>query len=99
MSANRIVIVLAALWAVPMALSFVHPWLVRPAGDGFVRGLDLVVYFFGWQALALLLAVAAVIVRIVRSGELTGRVRTFGYAPAIVMVLELIGVQTLAVFY
>lgn len=49
---------LAALWVLAYGYSFSVFTLTEPAGDGFVRGMNRVRAFFGWQGVAGMLAIA-----------------------------------------
>ncbi|MEL6518752.1 MAG: hypothetical protein AAFQ39_13620 [Pseudomonadota bacterium] len=47
---------LGALWVLAYGYSFSVFALTEPAGDGFVRGMNRVRAFFGWQGVAGMLA-------------------------------------------
>ena len=49
--------VLLALWAAAFGYAFVSYALTPPAGDGFVRGLNRVTAYLGWQGIAGMLSI------------------------------------------
>ena len=55
----RLVGTLVALWALAFAASFLHFYLTEPMNSGFTRGMNKLVPWAVWQAVALALAVAA----------------------------------------
>ena len=55
----RLVGTLVALWALAFAASFLHFYLTEPVNSGFTRGMNKLVPWAVWQAVALALAVAA----------------------------------------
>ena len=59
MTRRRTVNVLLLIWAVVFVLSIALAWLQEPTGDGFTRGLNRLGVFFGWQGVALAIAVIA----------------------------------------
>ena len=59
MDARRLwLMILGAAWALAWAGSFVAFWAVEPTGEGFVRGMNRVMAFLGWQGVAGMLALA-----------------------------------------
>ncbi len=48
--------ILLALWLMTFAGSFAAWWLTPTTGDGFVRGMNRVTTFLGWQGIAGMLA-------------------------------------------
>lgn len=58
---SRVVIALLLAWAVAFAASLLARVLVVPTGDGFTRGMNRLVIMVGFQALALVLATAALV--------------------------------------
>jgi hypothetical protein len=57
-----ILMALMALWLVLWGWSFLAFRLTPPEGDGFLRGMNRVLIFFGWQLAAALPAFAAWVV-------------------------------------
>ncbi|MEO0692488.1 MAG: hypothetical protein AAFY90_06405 [Pseudomonadota bacterium] len=49
---------LGAVWVLAYGYSFAVFALTEPTGDGFVRGMNRVRVFFGWQGVAGMLAIA-----------------------------------------
>jgi hypothetical protein len=58
MTANTFLRFALLFWALAFAASFAVFALVPPTGDSFTRGLNRVMGFLGWQAVAAMLAVA-----------------------------------------
>ncbi len=58
MTANTLLRFALLLWALAFAASFAVFVLVPATGDSFTRGLNRVMGFLGWQAVAAMLAVA-----------------------------------------
>lgn len=50
---------LLSVWALAWGFSFVAYATTEPSGDGFVRGMNRVTAFFGWQLAAAMPAFAA----------------------------------------
>ncbi len=58
MTAKLLLRIAFLLWALAFAASFAVVLLVPATGDGFTRGLNRVMGFLGWQAVAAVLALA-----------------------------------------
>lgn len=50
--------ILMAAWALSFAYAFFSFATTPPTGDGFVRGLNRVTAYLGWQGIAAMLAIA-----------------------------------------
>lgn len=47
------------LWVLAFGWSIIGSWGMEPTGDGFTRGMNRLLHFLGWQAIAACLALAA----------------------------------------
>lgn len=98
MTPNKALWILIALWAGAFALSFCYSLIFPPSGDPLSQGFAVLGIFLGWQALAMLFAIASLALRLTASARLTGLARPFGFVPLAVSVLllgVLIGGQAL----
>ncbi|GAB5468176.1 MAG: hypothetical protein Kilf2KO_12060 [Rhodospirillales bacterium] len=59
MRVKTLIIALALLWCLFFAWSFVDYAITEPTGSGFVRGINRLAGFLGWQVAAFLVALAA----------------------------------------
>ncbi len=50
--------VLGTGWCLTWATSFLAYWLSEPSGEGFLRGMNRVLNFLGWQGVAGMFALA-----------------------------------------
>ena len=78
---GRILLIVLAIWAGCFAMSFLHAWLAEPEGDGFSRGMAVLGIFVLWQLGAMLMAVVALVVRLVGYDRITGVLRWLGFLP------------------
>lgn len=93
MTRRHLLIIALGIWAALFALSFVLLFTLEPTGEGFVRGLNRVTAFVGWQGAAFVAAIVALVAG--RGSNATGGLRWLSRVPAIVqalMLLLLIGV-------
>ncbi|MBV0910798.1 hypothetical protein [Anianabacter salinae] len=58
MTFARLVLVLLLLWGAAYAWSVIGFHLTEPTGDGFTRGSNRVMVFFGWQCVAAVVGAA-----------------------------------------
>ena len=54
---RMLLIVLAGLWAASFVLAFVAYVIIEPTGDSFLRGMNRVLAFLGWQGVAAVLSI------------------------------------------
>ncbi|MEM0988466.1 MAG: hypothetical protein AAGK00_06255 [Pseudomonadota bacterium] len=81
MSAPRLVIGCVITWVVAVILSFAHPYYAISSGDGSADRGDLLELWMGWQVCALMMAIAALIVRLTRRAELEPYMKILAIAP------------------
>ncbi|MEM7189309.1 MAG: hypothetical protein AAF439_06835 [Pseudomonadota bacterium] len=84
----------AGIWALCFAGSFLHGHFAAPTGDGFARGLNIIVIFMAWQIAAGLFAVVTLILRMVWSKQVEGAARWLGFVPIVIsagLVLFVVG--------
>lgn len=96
MPARKIILILLAAWLACQVLSFVHPYLAEPTGDGFVRGMNLIFLFMTWQSLAVLVSVGLLAVRLMRADEMTPGLKWAGQGP---IMLQAVGILGLILFF
>ena len=82
---------LLAAWAVIFLASFLIPFFIPPAGEGFTRGLNRVVWWFWFQVVAGLIGLAAAVIA-GRDRQLSSRVRWASHVVlAVTLVLAMLG--------
>ena len=87
---KRVLAALLLAWVGVFAYAFWQFHATQPTGDGFVRGLNRVTGFLGWQALAAAIAVAAFVKgRRLPHGD---TLRAVSMLPLILLVLGLLGI-------
>jgi len=74
---------LAAVWALLVAISFLTLALLPADGDGFTRGLNRVMAFLGWELAALLVAIVTAILAWRVRAELNLLWRVIGFGPLV----------------
>ena len=80
-------------WLLTWAGSFLAFWLVEPAGDGFVRGLNRVTTFLGWQGIAAMFSIP--VYRVSRGWPKGSAPRRIGLVPIIAAGVLLLAILTL----
>ena len=87
MSANKWIVALTRLWVVMVASGFAYTQLASPTGDGFARGMNLLMGFALFQLGAIVIAIAVFVIWIVQRKTLAPIVRLLGLvAPAVSLV-------------
>jgi hypothetical protein len=81
MNVRGIVYALGAVWAVLMAVSLVSSLGAEAEGDGFTRGLNRIVSFLTWQAVAFIVAVVAATITRAAAQRGVDRIKLAGYLP------------------
>jgi hypothetical protein len=81
MSYRTIVYALGGAWLVLMALSLALSLGAEAEGDGFTRGINRIVSFLTWQAVAFVVAVIAAALTRVAVGRGVGGIKLAGYLP------------------
>ena len=66
-------------WVLAWAGSVLVFWVVEPTGDGFVRGLNRVTTFLGWQGIAAMLSIP--VFRVSRHWPAGSAARRLGLVP------------------
>lgn len=92
MPGRKIIVILFGVWIACQVLAWVHPYFTEPTGDGFVRGMNLMMLFATWQSLAVLLSVGLLAVRLMRADELSPMDKWLGQGPIILHALGITGV-------
>lgn len=92
MSANGWIAVLCAVWAALVGAGFLHSNLGTPTGDGFVRGMNLLLAFLGWQTAAILLSAGIFGHWLLRRTILAPWARVLGLVPPIVSLIAILAV-------
>ncbi|WP_375175813.1 hypothetical protein [Pseudooceanicola sp.] len=90
MTAHRLTVTLLILWALVWVGSFALPYMLAPTGDGFTRGLNRLMAFFGLQIGAGAIGLLLVFIR-----PATGRIRWLALLPtgmAGLLIAALVGV-------
>jgi hypothetical protein len=77
-------------WVVVFAASFIIPTFVPATGDGFVRGLNRLVYWFWFQAAAFVLAIAAAWLAHSRRTEISRTLARFAFVPLLVAAAQIV---------
>jgi hypothetical protein len=81
MNARSIVYALGAVWVVLVGVSLALSLGAEAEGDGFTRGLNRITAFLTWQAVALVVAVAAAAIARAASERGVERIKLAGYLP------------------
>ena len=90
MTPNKALWVLVGLWALSFVLSFTYSLIVPPSGDPLSKGFAVLGAFLGWQGLAILFGIVALILRLTARDRLTGWARPFGFIPLAVSVILIV---------
>ena len=87
MSANKWIVALTLLWAVLVASGFAYTQLASPIGDGFARGMNLLMGLALFQLGAIVVAIAVFVIWIIQRKTLAPAIRLLGLAVPIVSLL------------
>ncbi len=90
MSASKWILALTLLWALLVAAGFAHTQLGTPTGDGFVRGMNLLMAFLLWQLGAIAVAIAVFVIRISQRKTLTSTIRVIGLIAPVVSLVAVV---------
>ncbi|MBI1180083.1 MAG: hypothetical protein GC201_05955 [Alphaproteobacteria bacterium] len=90
---------LALIWLALFALSFGMFAVTEPTDFGFTRGMNRLGVLFGWQAAALIAAVAALVATLRLSKPRPLAARIVGYGPLSLMLLQLVAVVGVALVF
>ena len=92
------VIGILLLWAAVFAASFIVPAFVTPTGEGFLRGFNLLVWWFWLQVAAFAVAIALAIAAQIWRAEISKRLLWTSRTPVIVGGLEMIAIAVIIVW-
>jgi hypothetical protein len=92
------VIGILLLWAIVFAASFIVPLFITPTSEGFLRGFNLVVWWFWLQVAAFVVAIAVAITAHSRRSELSKRLLWTSRMPVILGGLEMLAIAVIIVW-
>ena len=96
---RQVVLGIGVAWLALFLASFPVLHLTEPTGEGLARGLNRIAAFLTWQAVALVLAIAAAFVARAAHGRGVASVKLLGYTPlaasvgTILLMLAIIGLN------
>ena len=92
------VIGILVLWAIVFAASFIVPLFITPTSEGFLRGFNLIVWWFWLQVAAFVVAIAAAIAGQTWRVEISRLLLWTSRAPVILGGIEMLAIAAVIVW-